>query len=181
MCDQLQKLWFTAACHKFVIITSTPKLTSKVPGTSPVYIHLYACIIILKIPLNLWTALLKYTHLASRNLHLPCKMSIHQWRSQPSLSGGAKWKNLPDFCLFFPIFLYFHNFFALSHFLFLSPLFIPLFPNFWQIFCCQGGTLPPAPHWLCYCNPLLTNVNIGLICPVINVMEEFKFHSFPAV
>ena len=145
MCDQLQKLWFTAACHKFVIITSTPKLTSKVPGTSPVYIHLYACIIILKIPLNLWTTLLKYTHLASRNLHPPCKMSIHQWRSQPSLSGGAKRKNLPDFCLFFPIFLYFHNFFALFPFFVPFPPLYPPFPQFLANILLSRGHSAPSP------------------------------------
>ena len=68
------------------------------------------------------------------------------------LSGGAKWKNLPDFCLFL-IFPLSSDFFS-SDF---SPLFldfVPLFPDFWQIFCCQGGTLPPLPlywlrYWLC--------------------------------
>ena len=58
-------------------------------------------------------------------------------RSQPFLSGGAKWKNLPDFCILLLIFPLFPNF--------------SLFPWFLAIFWCQGSTLPPwPPQWLCH-------------------------------
>ena len=66
-----------------------------------------------------------------------------QQRSKPYLSGGAKWKNLPDFFLFSPIFPLLHPLF---------PDFLPLFPEVWQIFHCLGGTLPPlTPPWLRHC------------------------------
>ena len=40
---------------------------------------------------------------------------------------------LPEFYLFFPIFSWFS----------------PLFPDFWQIICCQGGhSVPLPPYWL---------------------------------
>ena len=50
--------------------------------------------------------------------------SLQQWHSQPSLSGGAKWRNLPDFCFFcliFPHFLYFFPIFPIG----------PLTPSFY--------------------------------------------------
>ena len=79
--------------------------------------------------------------------------------SQPYLSGGAKWKNLPD-GLFFPncpLFLDFSSLF---------PDFFPLFPNFWQFFRCQGGTLPPCPILATPLVKWLVLVNIPIqICP----------------
>ena len=68
-----------------------------------------------------------------------------QWCSQPSMSGEAKWKNLPNFAFsswFFLLFLIF------SLFSLIFPSF-PLFPNLWQVFHGGGGTLPLCP-WLCY-------------------------------
>ena len=68
------------------------------------------------------------------------------WRSQPSLSGGAKWKNLPDFCLSFPVFPLFHEFPDFSPlFPDFPPIFVPLFPDFGNLFCCQGGHSSPCP------------------------------------
>ena len=60
----------------------------------------------------------------------PTCLIPNQQRSQHYLSGGANWKNLPDFGLFFLIFPPFFPIF---------PLFFPIFDNF---FACQGGTLP---------------------------------------
>ena len=55
---------------------------------------------------------------------------------------GAKWKKLPDICLFFPIFLFF--------------LISPSFSDFWQIFRCQGCrvALFPWPQSLRHCYKL---------------------------
>ena len=50
-----------------------------------------------------------------------------QWRSQPYLSGGAKWRNLPEFSSFSPDFSLFF------------PDFLTLFPDCWHFFRCQGG------------------------------------------
>lgn len=56
-----------------------------------------------------------------------------QWCSQPSLTGGAKWKNCPNFCHFFPIFLFFPKF-----------PFIWIFGKYsWQILCSEGHSAPP--------------------------------------
>ena len=85
-----------------------------------------------------------------------------QWRSQPSLSGGVKWKNLPDFSSFsrflplFPIFP--HVFPDFPLFFLIFPIF-PIFPDFFLIFqifpsffrffaiffAVKGSTLPPCP------------------------------------
>ena len=46
----------------------------------------------------------------------------------------------------FPIFAFSSRFFLFF------PGFSWFFPDFWQIFRCQGGTLPPLPpQWLCHC------------------------------
>ena len=75
-------------------------------------------------------------------------MVCSQWCSQPSLSGVAKWNNLPDFCLSFLIFPLFPNF--------------SLFPDFFQnlfsfsqfltfFFLSRGQSAPSLHlHWLCY-------------------------------
>ena len=57
---------------------------------------------------------------------------------QPYLSGGAEWKNLPDFSWFFPVFPDFSLFFS-----YFFPHFLSLFPDYWQFFRRQGGTLSP--------------------------------------
>ena len=72
-----------------------------------------------------------------------------QWRSQPSLSGGAKWKDLPDFCLSFPLFPLFPDVPPLFPIFPSFSRFPPLFPDFWQFFSCQGGH--SAPCRLRYC------------------------------
>ena len=69
-----------------------------------------------------------------------------QWRSQPSLSGGTKWKKT------FPIYLFPDVF----------PSFPDLFPNFFpsfslyflifgNFFAVRRALCLPASHWLCYC------------------------------
>ena len=59
---------------------------------------------------------------------------VAQQRRQPYLSGGAMWKKLPDFCLFFPIFPLFSQFFL-------------IFSKFLANFCCQGWhSAPPSCH-----------------------------------
>ena len=60
------------------------------------------------------------------------------------LSGGAKWKNLPDFGLFFPIFSLFLDFFQF----FLSfSRFFPSFSKFLTISLLSGGALClPCPY-----------------------------------
>ena len=74
-----------------------------------------------------------------------------QWRSQPSLSGGAKWKNHPEFCVsfqIFPLFPIFSQFFpSFTAFFPLFHKFFPLFPYFWQIFPCREH----SALWLRYC------------------------------
>ena len=68
-----------------------------------------------------------------------CHFDSHIWRSvqqrsQPYLSGGAKGKNLPDFCLFFLIFPLFSQFFL-------------IFSRFLAIFSLSGV----ACHWVSFC------------------------------
>ena len=66
-----------------------------------------------------------------------------QWHSQPSLSGGAKWKNLPDFCLFFKIFPLFPPIFpSFPNF---SLFFPQIFPSLWQIFQSGEHSAPLTP------------------------------------
>ena len=88
-------------------------------------------------------------------------LGFKQWRSQPSLSGGAKWKNLPDFYLsfpivpFFPDFSTFPDFFSVPDFFPLFPDFprffpdfpdfSPIFPIFGNFFAVKGALCPPPP------------------------------------
>ena len=66
------------------------------------------------------------------------KGNFLQYCSQPYLSGGAKWKNLPDFCLFFLIFLFF-------------PIFSLFFLIFGKFFAFKGVLCPHwPPRWLCH-------------------------------
>ena len=65
--------------------------------------------------------------------------TMQQWHSQPSLSGGAKWKNLPDFFLF--------NYDLPDFSLFFFSLFFPDFSWCLANFSLsRRGTLPPCPH-----------------------------------
>ena len=84
---------------------------------------------------------------------------MEQKRSQPYLSGEEKWKNLPIFAFS-------------SRFCLFLPDFFHLFPDFWQIFRCQGGTLPPLPpQWLHHCdgviilgsNPRIKYCNLAIV------------------
>ena len=71
-----------------------------------------------------------------------------QWRSQPSLSGWAKFKNLSDLYFFFPISPLFSDFSSLNPIFLFFPELFPLFPGFWQNFRCQrehSAPCPPAP------------------------------------
>ena len=76
---------------------------------------------------------------------------LQYWRSQSYLGGGgAKWNNLLDFCLLFPIFP------ILNHFL-------PSFSWFLAIFFAdRGGTLSPSGYATEYWNtiPILPNSRI---------------------
>ena len=75
-------------------------------------------------------------HMTTLNMQSLWYDTRNQKCSQPYLSGGAKWKNLPNFCLFFPIFPLFPIFPDLSW----------LFPILGNFFPVRGGTLPPWPH-----------------------------------
>ena len=87
----------------------------------------------------------------------PCERT--QRHSQPSPSGGAKWKNLPIFPLF-------HNFSPFSWFFSSFFHFFPFFLNFFPfflilaIFLLSGSTLPLPPppprlhNWTLYIMPL---------------------------
>ena len=90
------------------------------------------------------------------NVSLQHTTAYLQWRSQPSLSGGAKWKNHPKFCVSFqtfPIFSLFSQFF---------PSFTDFslfFPDFWQIFPCWGQSAPlPSGYATAYRVYLFTDV-----------------------
>ena len=86
--------------------------------------------------------------------------SLIQERSQPYLSGGAKWKNLLDFGLFFPIFPLFLDF---PNF----PLFSQFFHSFSQfltIFSLSSGELSPPCPYTGYATGLIDAKKTHILC-----------------
>ena len=67
---------------------------------------------------------------------LMCRGST-SWIASPISQEGQSERTFQCFLPFLPIFPLFPNF----------PILIPIFPDFWPIFCCQGGTPLPL-YWL---------------------------------
>ena len=75
--------------------------------------------------------------------------------TSPIFHGGAKWKNLPDFCLFFlifPLFFWFFPSFSQFYLIFSS------FPQFLAIFLLSRGG-GGHPNWIHHCLLPKTNVH----------------------
>ena len=102
----------------------------------------------------------RYIYFTGGVLYSDCYDNMSQWRSQPSLSGGAKWTNLPNFCLFFLIFPDFPLFFSI--FSTFNPNF-PLFPNFCKFFTVRGHSSPTPTGYATVQSPPAARIFLNFV------------------